>query len=88
VVLNGRFSTWEEVLSGVPQGSVLGPLLFVIFINDMDAVVQQINILRKFADDTKLGKTVVTETDRDELQEALNQLCTWADTWGMQFNVA
>jgi hypothetical protein len=88
VVLNGRFSFWEEVLSGVPQGSVLGPLLFVIFINDMDAVVQQINILRKFADDTKLGKTVVTETDRDELQEALNQLCTWADTWGMQFNVA
>jgi hypothetical protein len=54
----------------------------------MDAVVQQINILRKLADDTKLGKTGVTETDRDELQEALNQLCTWADTWGMQFNVA
>jgi hypothetical protein len=48
----------------------------------------QINIVRKFADDTKLGKTVVTETDRDELHEALIQLCTWADTWGMQFNVA
>jgi hypothetical protein len=88
VVLNGRFSSWEDVLSGVPQGSVLGPLLFVVFINDMDSVVLHINILRKFADDTKLGKTVATEKDTEEMQEALNQLCTWADLWGMQFNVS
>ena len=64
VVLNGKFSSWEEVLSGVPQGSVLGPLLFVIFINDMDDMVSQIDTLKKFADDTKLGKTVRTEKDR------------------------
>jgi hypothetical protein len=88
VVLNGRFSSWEEVLSGVPQGSVLGPLLFVIFINDMDQAAQGVNIVRKFADDTKLGKTVVSEADRDELQESLDLLCNWADKWGMQFNVA
>jgi len=87
VVLNGKFSSWEEVLSGVPQGSVLGPLLFVIFINDMDAMVSQIDTLKKFADDTKLGKTVRTEKDREELQEALDQLCAWADKWGMLFTV-
>jgi hypothetical protein len=87
VVLNGKFSSWEEVLSGVPQGSVLGPLLFVIFINDMDDMVSQIDTLKKFADDTKLGKTVRTEKDREELQEALDQLCAWADKWGMVFNV-
>jgi hypothetical protein len=87
VVLNGRFSSWEDVLSGVPQGSVLGPLLFVIFINDMDDVVTQVDSLKKFADDTKLGKTVRTEKDREELQAALDQLCAWADKWGMVFNV-
>ena len=87
VVLNGKFSSWEEVLSGVPQGSVLGPLLFIIFINDMDEVVRQINILKKFADDTKLGKTVRVAKDREDLQDALDKLCTWADKWGMVFNV-
>ena len=71
----------------MPQGSVLGPLLFIIFINDMDEVVRQINILKKFADDTKLGKTVQVEKDREELQEALDQLCIWAEKWGMVFNV-
>jgi ribonuclease P/MRP protein subunit RPP40 len=89
VVLNGKFSSWLEVLSGVPQGSVLGPLLFVIFINDMDNTVEHLtSILRKFADDTKLGKKVRTDKERQELQEALEKLCHWADRWGMEFNVS
>jgi hypothetical protein len=66
------------VQSGVQQGNVL-----VIFINDMDNMVSQIDTLKKFADDTKLGKTVRTEKDREELQEALDQLCAWADKLGM-----
>jgi hypothetical protein len=54
VVLNGKESPWEEGLSGVPQGSVLGPLLFTIFINDLDMAVSELELLLKFADDTKV----------------------------------
>jgi Reverse transcriptase (RNA-dependent DNA polymerase) len=75
VCLNGKESTWAEVLSGVPQGSVLGPLLFLIFINDLDAAVSLAELLLKFADDTKLARVIRDETDRQELQAALN----WTD---------
>ncbi len=61
VSLNGRFSKWSAVLSGVPQGSVLGPLLFLIFINDIDDDV--VSKLCKFADDTKIGRAVGSEEE-------------------------
>jgi hypothetical protein len=87
VVLNGKQSTWMAVLSGVPQGSVLGPLLFLIFINDLDSAVSLRDILLKFADDTKLAGLVRDETDRLRLQSALNGLMDWSEKWGMRFNV-
>lgn len=87
VVINGRASSWKEVLSGVPQGSVLGPLLFLIFINDLDEATEILSVARKFADDTKLGQRAGTEMERQQLQRAIDDLCSWADRWGMQFNV-
>ena len=86
VVLNGKFSTWMEVLSGVPQGSVLGPLLFTIFINDLDEAAVQASILRKFADDTKVGHEVLCSEDGEELQRVLDKLVEWTNVWGMAFN--
>ena len=88
VVLNGKFSSWADVLSGVPQGSVLGPLLFIIFINDLDMEVVGEVTISKFADDTKLARTSVDKKGREELQSTLDNMVRWADRWGMQFNVA
>lgn len=88
VVLNGKASDWADVLSGVPQGSVLGPLLFLIFINDLDDSAQVVETVSKFADDTKLAQTVESDEDCEKLQSALNNLMDWARKWGMQFNVS
>ena len=87
VVLNGVASIWAEVLSGVPQGSVLGPLLFLIFINDLDTSAGAAEIILKFADDTKVAQRIRTQEDAAQLQTALDQLTGWADKWGMAFNV-
>jgi ribonuclease P/MRP protein subunit RPP40 len=85
VCMQGKVSTWERVLSGVPQGSVLGPLLFIIFINDLDVGVWN-NIL-KFADDTKLFGNVENEGDRINMQGDLDSLVDWSGKWQMEFNV-
>jgi ribonuclease P/MRP protein subunit RPP40 len=87
VVLNGRMSRWRKVLSGVPQGSVLGPILFLIFINNLDVQAALIIVVKKFAHDTKLGQIVKSDQDRALLQQCLDQMTEWADTWGMSFNV-
>jgi Reverse transcriptase (RNA-dependent DNA polymerase)/Endonuclease-reverse transcriptase len=86
VVLNGEASEWEQVRSGVPQGSVLGPILFLIFIRDIDQVSKDGTCMKKFADDTKVGRRVGDASDANELQETLNRLMDWAQKWGMQFN--
>ena len=85
VTLNGKFSEWNEVISGVPQGSVLGPLLFLIFINDLDNGI--VSKICKFADDTKLGGAVSNNEEISVLRNDLAKLCEWADTWQMKFNV-
>jgi len=84
VSLNNTFSSWRDVTSGVPQGSVLGPILFVVYINDLDNnIISKIN---KFADDTKLGKAVGRVEDRISLQNDLDKLFNWSTEWQMKFN--
>ena len=88
VVLNGQESEWQEVKSGIIQGSVLGPTAFDIYMDDVDVVLALLTIFKKFADDTKLGQEMRTDRDREVLQQALNMLEAWAQRWGMEFNVA
>lgn len=84
VSIDGSTSSWRAVTSGVPQGSVLGPVLFNIFINDLDNRVD--GLLIKFADDTKLGGLANTQDERTTLQSNLDWLEDWAERNKMSFN--
>ncbi|CAM4651613.1 unnamed protein product, partial [Lepidochelys olivacea] len=84
VLLKGELSGWREVTSGVPQGSVLGPILFNLFITDLGT--KSGSMLIKFVDDTKLGGIANLEKDRDTLQEDLDDLVNWSNSNRMKFN--
>ena len=84
VIVKGVSSDTLPVLSGVPQGSVLGPILFLIFINDLLDGIKSGGKL--FADDSKLFKMIQSETDRDILQEDLLKLQEWSRKWLLEFN--
>ena len=84
VVVDGSFSDTAHVGSGVPQGTVLGPILFLCYINDLPSSVS--SDVRLFADDCLLYRPIKSKDDQKKLQEDLTKLERWADIWGMKFN--
>ena len=82
-MINGE----SDVLSGMPQGSVLGPALFLVFINDLPDSIA--NFVKIFADDTKVYSTISTISDSDfnKLQSDLTKSSDWSDIWELRFNV-
>ena len=86
VLINNSFSQLSPVSSGVPQGSVLGPLLFTIYVNDLPSCVS--SSLLMFADDTKLFQCIRFEMDVVQLQHDIDALFKWSKLWLLSFNIS
>ena len=84
VIVEGETSTWSEVRSGVPQVSVLGPILFVVFINDILKSLS--SVCKMFADDTKVYREVNCTEDYESLQLDLDITSKWSHKWQLPFN--
>lgn len=84
VLVDGESSDFKPVLSGVPQGTVLGPLLFLMFINDLPECAN--SSVRLFADDAVLYRKINSTADCNILQSDLNNMSEWEDTWQMAFH--
>ena len=84
--MGDSFSSPGNVKSGVPQGSVLGPLLFIIYVNDVPDHVQSNLVM--FADDTKIYRVIRDENDAKILQEDLDALQRWSEKWLLKFNIS
>ena len=86
VVVGGNISSTLPVQSGVPQGSILGPLLFVIFINDMFSCVSEGTNIALYADDTKIWREICSYNDQEVLQRDIDRLYTWSIENNMNFH--
>ena len=84
VAIQDSYSKWCQVKSGVPQGSVLGPVLFILYINDLPEQIKASCSI--FADDTKLLSKIQCIDDAENIQQDLNALQQWAKTWKLTFN--
>ncbi len=80
-ILRGKYSSWKEVTSGVPQGSVLAPIMFLVYINDINDNIGSENYMNMFVDDAKIQRRIVKE-----LHNHLAKLYEWSQKWQMEFN--
>ena len=85
VVVDGKLSEVETVKSGVPQGTVLGPVLFILYVNDMPDILKH-SSMKLFADDAKLHKTIKSDADRALLLEDMENVSKWAQENSMELN--
>ena len=83
--INDVKSEWRKVISGVPQGTVLAPIMFLIYINDMPEKIT--SYMSLFADDAKLLRKIADDDDCNKLQEDLNFIHEWSIKWQMEFNI-
>ena len=86
VVINGAYSDWANVTSGVPQGTVLGPLLFLLYVNDLDSIVKNSKI-KLFADDALLYAPANTQQECSALQDDLTAISNWTNCWQLKLNI-
>lgn len=86
VCIDHCYSDWTSVSSGVPLGSILGPLLFIIYIDDLGRNIK--SKIRLFADDCVLYRDIISVKDCRVLQDDLSALALWSHTWQLQFNVS
>ena len=84
VIVNGKTSDWKPVTSGVPEGSLLAPLLFALFINDLPLEINSGCLM--YADDVKLYRKIKTQDDCFLLQDDLTRLALWSEKWGLKLN--
>ena len=76
-----KHSAWTSVTSGTPEGGILSPLLFCLYVNDLPSVIQSHSLM--FADDLKLFRRVRSPADTSLLQDDADRISDWAETWKM-----
>ena len=82
VVVSGNYSDWYRVQSGIPQGSILGPFFFLIYINDLTSVIQDTECrIYLYADDAKIYRNITDVEDVEYLQRVIDRVIKWCDEW-------